>query len=270
MTSQAQPPVPETYPHTYKRQREYERDARKARENQQAQGLTLPPVCGFTYKPRKPKNPNLPFDASPVSCPRTAGMGTTHEGHGYCNYHEVQAHKETAKGRKGMTRDVQEAKKVAYANANFFGERTPTDPHMALMDEISRTSGIIKWIENHMVAMRDEEGLTEDQVLTQFTKQNGWVPGVWMELYKSEREHLVRTCTAAIKAGVAERRVQIAEQQGQLIVAMMMSFIHDPALGLSAEQVQLAPGIIRKHMLDLPRETPTDPRQILEAHATEV
>lgn len=188
-------------------------------------------------------------------CARTAGANTDHLGHGYCDYHTVQAEKEMAPGKRGMTMQVQEAKKIAYANASFFGERVPTDPHMALMEEISRTASIVRWIESHMVELRDEDGMTEDAILTQFSKQNGWVEGVWMTLYRQEREHLVRTCTAAIKAGVAERRVQIAEQQGQLIVAMMMAFLHDPELGLSAQQIQVGPSIIRRHMLELPQAT---------------
>jgi hypothetical protein len=241
------------YPHTYKTQREYERTAAKNRAREAEQRMKSPPICGFTYTKRKPKRIPQGWTPGTETCVRTAGAGTDHMGHGYCDYHTVQAVRETAPGKRGMTRDVQEAKKLAYQNASIFGERRPTDPHMALMEEISRTSGIIGWIESHMVEMRDGSGMTEDAILTQFTKQNGWVEGVWMTLYRQEREHLVRTCTAAIKAGVAERRVQIAEQQGQVIVAMMMAFLHDPDLGLSPQQISAGPGIIRKHMLALPR-----------------
>lgn len=241
------------YPHTYKIQRELERVARNNRAQPQNQKIKGPPICGFSYKKRRPKRLPEGWTEGLEICARNAGAGTTHHGHGYCDYHEVQASKEMAPGKRGMTRDVQAAKKAAFANASFFGERTPTDPHMALMEEIARTAGIIKWIESHMEEMRDGSGMTEDAILTQFSKQNGWVPGVWMELYTREREHLVRTCTGAIKAGVAERRVQIAEQQGQVIVAMMMAFLHDPDLGLSAQQISAGPGIIRKHMLALPR-----------------
>lgn len=241
------------YPHTYKIQREREKGARINRERQINEGATVPPVCGFTYKKRVPRRKPEGWTGGLETCARVAGSGTTHHGFGYCDYHEVQAHNEMLSGKKGITQDVVAAKKIAYANSSFFGERQPTDPHDALMQEISRTAGIIKWIEAHMEEMRDG-GMTEDAILTQFSKVNGFVPNVWMELYSRERDHLVKTCVAAIKAGVAERRIQIAEQQGQLIVAMMMAFIHDPELGLSAQQISIGPKIIRKHILDIPRE----------------
>ncbi len=245
----------EKYPHTYKRQRFLESQARQTRAKAKERGnVKIPPICGFVYEKRRPKRPPEGWVDGVETCVRNAGAGTNHLGRGYCDYHEVQAHRETSAGGKNAGRDVTAAKKIAYANASFFGEKTPTDPHMALMDEISRTAGIISWIESHMVELKDE-GLSVDDVLTQYTKQNGFVASVWMDLYRQEREHLVRTCTAAIKAGVAERRVAIAEQQGQLIVAMMMAFIHDPELGLSSKQVQAAPAIMRRHLLAIPQET---------------
>jgi hypothetical protein len=86
-----------------------------------------------------------------------------------------------------------------------------------------------------------------------------------MELFQREREHLVKTCLAAIKAGVAERKVQIAEQQGRLIAAMMFAFMHDPELGLTPDQIMRAPQIIRKHLLSLPQQNPeaVDPARVL-------
>jgi hypothetical protein len=257
------------FPHTYKQQRTLEAAARKTRQRASEQpNVKLPPMCGYTYTKRKPRNPTN-WTPGTETCVRVAGSGTDHPGHGYCDYHEVQASKDMSKSR--LTNDIVAAKKIAYHHASFFGEGKPTDPHQALMEEISRTTSIIAWIESHMVEMR-EGGMTEDAILTQFTKQNGFVAGVWMELYRQEREHLVRTCTAAIKAGVAERRIQIAEQQGQLIVGMMMAFLHDPEIGLSPEQISLGPQIIRKHMLSLPMSNPAedDSMKVINSVAHEV
>jgi hypothetical protein len=76
---------------------------------------------------------------------------------------------------------------------------------------------------------------------------------------------------AAIKAGIAERKVQIAEQQGRMIAAMMLAFIHDPDLGLSPSQIMRAPELVRRHLMSLPNAAPdaVDPKRILEAHVIE-
>jgi hypothetical protein len=46
-------------------------------------------------------------------------------------------------------------------------------------------------------------------------------PSIWYELYAREREHLVKVCAAALRAGVEERRVRLAEAQGDLVVALL-------------------------------------------------
>lgn len=43
-------------------------------------------------------------------------------------------------------------------------------------------------------------------------------PPVLLDLYQRERRHLVDVCVATIKAGVEERLVQLAEQEGALLV----------------------------------------------------
>lgn len=251
-------------PHDYKTQRRREKQAAEARQEQLENGIELPPVCGFTYKPRKPKNPNVSYDPAPVVCMRVAGANTDHQGSGFCDYHEVVS---TSEIEKVPTQQLQAAKNIAYQNATFLGSRRPTDPHTALMDEITRTAGIVEWLEEKMQSM-SEDGIPDDEILQQFNIKMGFQPSVWYTLFLEERQHLVRTCTAAIKAGVAERRVQIAEQQGRMIAAMMMAFIHDRELGLTPEQVMKAPELIRKHLTQLPSSTDHPANAIIETHAT--
>ena len=44
---------------------------------------------------------------------------------------------------------------------------------------------------------------------------------VLLELYECERRHLVAVTTAALSAGIEERRVQMAEQQGALVAGVI-------------------------------------------------
>lgn len=252
------------FPHTYQKQRQLEREARKNREklldNPQ---ITIPPICGYTYKPRKPKRPPTNWTGDPVVCMRVAGTGTNHHGNGWCDYHEVQSNKDG--NRQRLNASIKQARDLAYANAKFFGAAKPTDPHTALMDEIARTASIIAWVEDKLLELK-EDGEHDEQILQQYNVKFGFQPSVWYTMLSEERQHLVRTCTAAIKAGVAERKVQIAEQQGRIIVSMMMAFIHDKELGLNPEQIMKAPALVRKHLLSLPQAEASHPaHQILEA-----
>jgi hypothetical protein len=243
-----------------------EKEAAAARDTALERGETLPPICGFTYTPRKPKNPPEGWTGAPQHCTRTAGSNTTHHGKGWCDYHEWLAAKEIPK-----TKQFQSMQIYAAQQAKFFGQPKATDPHSALMDEIGRTAGIVGWLEDKLQRLK-EDGTPEEGVLTQWSKQLGDSPSVWMVMYQQEREHLVRTCVAAIKAGVAERKVQIAEQQGRLIAAMMFAFMHDPELGLSPDQMIAAPKLIRKHLMQLPQANPqaVDPQQLLESNRDKV
>jgi hypothetical protein len=258
-------------PRPYKEQRKKEHDALEARKRALSSGATLPPVCGYTYTPRKPPN-GIKYDPAPTVCMLTAGSGTEHQGRGYCNYHEWAAEHEVSK----MPLQVQAARNEAVRQTMFMGRPVHTDPHSALLEEIQRSAGIIEWLRDKMQAMAQElDGDTDgaiqasDSLLVQFVPKAGQQPSAWWVLYQEERAHLVRTCVAAIKAGVAERRVAIAEQQGALIVMMFNAFIHDTELGLSPEQIMLAPRLIRKHMAALPRGEEQHPGQrIIEGVAT--
>lgn len=46
-------------------------------------------------------------------------------------------------------------------------------------------------------------------------------PSLWYELYARERDHLVKVCAAAIRAGVETRKVELAEKQGDLLAAAL-------------------------------------------------
>lgn len=251
------------YPHTYKEQRAYERLAHTNRTKQIQAGIQLPPICGWNYVPRRnPKKPDYVPDKSAI-CMRVAGTGTDHHGHGYCDYHEVEAIRKP----ESRSQMVQNARKEMQQRAKFFGNPRNVDPHTALLEEIQRTAGHVEWLKDKI----EEIGGSEypDDALKQFSVKDGEKPSVWYVLYIEERKHLVSTCIAAIKAGVAERKVQIAEQQGKLIAAMMLAFMHDPELSLTPEQISIAPQLVRKHLLALPQqatEQQLDPEGVLSQH----
>jgi hypothetical protein len=54
-------------------------------------------------------------------------------------------------------------------------------------------------------------------------------PSVWYELYMKERERLAKVC--ALRAGIEERKVKLAESQGVLVADIIRLIFN--ALGLS-------------------------------------
>jgi hypothetical protein len=265
MADTTQEKVAPGYPHSRKYQGILERKARKARENASANNLTMGPVCGWEYnvkrggRPRKDGKPR-PDDTTrpPLTCLRFAGAGTNHYGSGYCDYHEA-AQAQTTNKALATTSAVRKAREIANRHATLLGDPLNIGPHEALMREVQRSAGIVEWLHEHMKLMK-ADGKTDSQVLAQSTKL-GVTPSVWMQLFNEERKHLVQTCTAAIKAGVQERQVRLAEEQGRMIAMIMMAFVHDPELGLSSRQLLSAPEIIRRHVTNMPRashETPLD------------
>jgi hypothetical protein len=66
------------------------------------------------------------------------------------------------------------------------------------------------------------------------------------------RPHLHRRCDAtALDAGVEERRVRIAEAQGELLAGVIKAILGD--LGPNKKQQNEAPAIVRRHLLALAR-----------------
>jgi hypothetical protein len=71
-------------------------------------------------------------------------------------------------------------------------------------------------------------------------------PNVWYELYSRERDRLIKVCSEAIRAGIDERRVQLAEQQGALVAEAIRRILDD--LGLTAEQTARVGEIVPRHL----------------------
>jgi carotenoid cleavage dioxygenase-like enzyme len=78
-----------------------------------------------------------------------------------------------------------------------------------------------------------------------------------MDLYQKERTHLVRTCKMAVDMGCAERTVQLAEDQGRLIAAVMNKIFNRPELSLTNAQRAVLGPIVREEMMALEAETPS-------------
>lgn len=69
---------------------------------------------------------------------------------------------------------------------------------------------------------------------------------IWYQLYLKEREHLAKVCALALRAGIEERKVKLAESQGLLVADVIRRILG--ALGLTPEQQRLVPEIVPREL----------------------
>jgi hypothetical protein len=142
---------------------------------------------------------------------------------------------------------------MAEQRMRTYGSPIDVEPHVALIEEVRRTAGHVAWLnevvserlhegdgylesidDNGKRTLRAKSGLKQQDTSGKFEK-----PSVWVEMYQTERQMLARVCKMALDAGVAERQVQLAEKQGELLAGAIKAILE--GLGLSKEQ-QSSPG----------------------------
>lgn len=134
--------------------------------------------------------------------------------------------------------------------ADTYGLPVETTPEQAILDEVQRTAGHVAWLEQQVHALTrgelvwgitkvkeggDDAGVTEEAV-----------PHALLRLYQEERKHLVTVCAAALRAGIEERRVKLAEQQGALVAQVIRAILGD--LKLTSEQRDMVPEVVPRHL----------------------
>jgi hypothetical protein len=125
-----------------------------------------------------------------------------------------------------------------------YGLPVDVAPEDALLEEVHRTAGHVAYLNGIIGDFSSKDELRQ----WASTGEEGgyWRQSVWVELYRHERAHLVAVCKAAISAGIEERRVQLAEKQGELVAELLRVAID--AAQLSPQQSARAYEAIRGHL----------------------
>lgn len=128
------------------------------------------------------------------------------------------------------------------------------DPGKALLDEIHWTAGHVAWLREKVQELEDEQlvwgktqhedGIGPQGAVDVTTEKAG--PSVWYELYMKERDHLAKVCALALRAGIEERKVKLAESQGALVAEAIRAILG--ALNLTPEQQALVPQIVPQQL----------------------
>lgn len=141
-------------------------------------------------------------------CKRRAGFGTDHVGYGNCKSHGGS----TPSGRQAAAREEL---------AGFMASAAPlmdADPIEALLYCVRRASGMAAWLRLKCQGVEDAQELKDGEL------------NVWGRLESEALDRLARFSKMALDAGVAERRVRLAEQVGALIAQAMEQALAEEGL----------------------------------------
>lgn len=134
-----------------------------------------------------------------------------------------------------------------------YGLPVEITPEQAILAEVHRTAGHVAWLEQqvHEMSSRDliwgvtrvkeggdDRGTTEEAI-----------PHAFLKLYREERAHLARVCADAIRAGIEDRRVKLAEAQGTMVANAIRAILAD--LKLTAAQQALVGTVVPQHLREL-------------------
>jgi hypothetical protein len=178
------------------------------------------------------------------TCALPAGWGTDHVGFGACKLHGGKTPNHRAAARMEMARQA----------VVTYGLPREVAPDVALLEEVHRTAGHVAWLGQKVAALDPEEitwGVAEevDRGSGEFTgvdRTEKAAVNVWVQLYQQERKHLTDVCKAALAAGIAERQVRLAEQQGALLAGVIGRVLD--ALGLTPAQRELVAVVVPREL----------------------
>lgn len=192
-------------------------------------------ICGATKR----------SDGNP--CKRPAGWGTPHPGSGKCKLHggSVRSHVKKAK------RESREAE--ARADVARFGARKDVHPAQALLELVQRTSSEVDYWRAELRRLEAEDliwGRTK-------SKTGGDDAG---ETYEA-KQHVVhqnlidasnrleRYATSALRAGVEERQVRLAETAGAQLAEVLKAVLR--RLELDERQASLVATVVPEELARL-------------------
>lgn len=159
-------------------------------------------------------------------CTLAPGWGTPHPGQGACKFHGGS-----------VPNHIKSAIKDEYRT--LFGTPIEINPLDALIMCIKTVAGEVQWLGQKMAEL-DESAWVEQTIV-----------GKQFHLYARERtrrmQDLARFSEMAIRLGIEERAIKLAETYGELLARLLQGILGD--LELNAAQRAKAPSIISKHLL---------------------
>lgn len=153
-------------------------------------------------------------------CTLNKGYGTPHPGSGRCKWHGGN----TETGKKA-------AAKEAGLLLIKYTDPVEIDPTTALLQELYRTAGHVQYLDQQIASWNLD---TKKEIPPEQAQ--------WMKVHLVERIHMSKVAKLALDAGVAEREIRLAEQQGMILAGAIEAILE--RLGLTALQRALIPEVV--------------------------
>jgi len=138
----------------------------------------------------------------------------------------------------------------AAAKVALFGARKDIEPGAALLELVQWTAGEVDfWRQEVRLIERDDLtwGVTREKSGGEdFGTTTEAKPALAYVMLTAASDRLARYCVEAIRAGIDERRVQIAESQGALVAEAIRRILQD--LGLSPDQESRVAEVVPRHL----------------------
>ena len=185
-------------------------------------------------------------------CKRAAGFGTSHVGVGTCKSH----------GGSTPTHELAGAVILARREMAVMGQPLDIEPGEALLQCIRIAAGEVQYAGDR-IGMLDEseaivqvgstktrplsygkEGESPDETVDEITTSNVYELNIWIKVRREALDRLVNYSAIALKAGVEERKVKLAEQTGALIAQAIRGVLAE--LGI-ADRPEV-PSVVRRQL----------------------
>lgn len=150
----------------------------------------------------------------------------------------------------------------AERSVSTYGLPVDIDPGAALLEEVTRTAGHVRWLQSIVADLdpqalvwgdkqeQHQEGRGPEGPIDVKTSVQAAGVSVWLDLYLRERDHLRRVCSDALKAGVRERQVQLAEQAGERAGTWLRATLASLELDDATMRGVMAEGVRHLHLLE--------------------
>lgn len=173
-------------------------------------------------------------------CRRSAGQGTDHPGFGNCSKHGGST--PNGKVHAAKQREQQLLGPILEEYQDRIGEHP--DPYEGMLEVVRFGWAWMRMLEARVAELHDDvDGLFGDD------HQGDARPHVLVNMVLEARREHRRNCEAAIRAGIAERMVALAEDQAEAMATFMRGVLEE--LGHQLEDPDVAV-VVRRHLHALP------------------
>jgi hypothetical protein len=181
------------------------------------------------------------------TCQYRAGWGTGHPGVGRCKFH----------GGASPQAEVSGAVQLARREALVMGGPLDMEPHEALLECIRIAAGEVRYASERIAELEESDAVGPvvstrplkyekgaESISERVFEEGAPAVHIWIEVRHRAMDRLVNYSKIAIAAGIEERRVRIAEQQGNLLAQAIRGILEELGVANRPE----VPTIVRRHL----------------------